>query len=123
MEFVLTEPGLNCYVEALGISADNTRVLFRLLDVDNSGRIDLEEFSEGCLRLQGEAKSIDVHTLIYQIKKFLTKWSDFTKYIDDRFMSLGVVAGADIGEWASMPVSMRGSVDIVTMRPSHWPAS
>merc|ERR1712176_1433885 len=72
MKFFLTQPDLKIYVDALGINAENTRMLFRLLDVDNSGKIDLEEFCDGCLRLQGEAKSMDVHTMIFKVKKFLT---------------------------------------------------
>merc|ERR1740123_163776 len=88
MEYFLTEPGLSCYVDALGISAENTRILFRLVDVDGSGRIDLEEFCEGCLRLQGEAKSTDVHTLIYQVRLFMFKWAEFTEFVEAKLNSL-----------------------------------
>merc|ERR1711920_75703 len=84
MEFFLTEPALKSYVEALGISADNTRMLFRLMDLDGSGKIDLGEFCDGCLRLQGEARSVDVHTMIYQVRQFLLKWSEFTCYVEER---------------------------------------
>merc|ERR1719422_2263162 len=91
MEFFLTEPGLRSYVDALGINAENTRMLFRLIDVDNSGRINLHEFCEGCLRLQGEAKSIDVHSMIYQMKYFLAKWADFTEYVEDKLSILNVL--------------------------------
>lgn len=84
MEYFLTEPALRSYVEALGISAENTRLLFRLMDVDGSGKIDMGEFCEGCLRLQGDAKSVDVHTMIYQVRQFLTKWSEFTGYVEER---------------------------------------
>merc|ERR1712045_884904 len=93
MEFFLTEPNLKSYVDALGISAENTRMLFRLLDADGSGKIDVDEFCDGCLRLQGEAKSMDVHTMIFQVQKFLTKWSEFTAYVEDRFSELDVPAG------------------------------
>merc|ERR1740123_361212 len=93
MEYFLTEPGLSCYVDALGISAENTRILFRLVDVDGSGRIDLAEFCDGCLRLQGEAKSTDVHTLIFQVRQFLVKWADFAEYVEDRFQTLSLVVG------------------------------
>merc|ERR1719330_207991 len=59
MEYFLTEPNLKSYVDALGISAENTRMLFRLMDLDESGKIDMNEFCDGCLRLQGEARSMD----------------------------------------------------------------
>merc|ERR1739838_135877 len=93
MEYFLTEPALNHYVEALGISADNTRMLFSLMDLKGSGRIDMDEFCEGCLRLQGEAKSIDLHLLLYQMRQFLVKWSDFTEYVEERFSTLGILVG------------------------------
>merc|ERR1712039_410669 len=88
MEEFLMEPGLRKYVEALNISAENTRMLFRLLDRDGSKKIDIEEFCEGCLRLQGEAKSFDVHSMIFTIRQFLAKWSEFTTYCEERFNAL-----------------------------------
>merc|ERR1712039_218169 len=88
LEEFLLEPGLRRYVEALNISAENTRMLFRLLDRDGSKKIDIEEFCEGCLRLQGEAKSFDVHSMIYTIRQFLSKWSEFTCYVEERFSIL-----------------------------------
>jgi len=93
MEYFVTEPSLGVYLESLGISADNTRQLFNLLDVDSRGQIGIEQFSTGCQRLQGEAKSMDVHILIYQVKQFLAKWSDFTEYVDQRFAAIGSELG------------------------------
>jgi len=92
MEYFITEPTLGVYLEALGISAESARTLFSLLDTDKSGHIDIEEFSEGCQRIQGEAKSMDIHVLIYQIKQFLTKWNEFTEHADGHFdrMSRGM---------------------------------
>jgi hypothetical protein len=88
LEYFLTDPDLNEYVSALGISVEDSRMLFRLMDPEQVGRIDASEFCEGCLRLQGEAKSIDVHTMIYQVKSFLGKWSEFTMYVEDRLCTL-----------------------------------
>lgn len=96
MEYFLTEPGLSCYVDALGVSAENTRMLFRLVDMDGDGQVSLDEFCEGCLRLQGEAKSTDVHTLIYQVRQFLTKWSDFTEYVEKRFAEMAEAMGSPL---------------------------
>lgn len=84
MEYILSEPALSIYIDAIGINADNTRLLFRLLDADGSGKVDLEEFCSGCLRLQGEARSMDVHEMIYQVKQFMRKWATFARYVEDR---------------------------------------
>merc|ERR1712039_47499 len=65
MDYILTDPSLMSYVDALGISAENTRMLFCLLDTDNSGKVDLHEFCDGCMRISGEAKGIDGPILSY----------------------------------------------------------
>merc|ERR1719461_2421133 len=88
MEAFLTDPRLKVYLCALGITAESTRMLFALVDVDQSGKIDMDEFCEGCLRLQGEAKSTDVHTLIYQVRLFMFKWAEFTEFVEAKLNSL-----------------------------------
>lgn len=98
MEEFLQEPGLKKYVEALGISAEDTRMLFQLLDRDGSDRIDVKEFCEGCNRLRGDAKSFDVHAMIYTNRLFLNRWSDFTGYVAERFdMILPLINVSDCG--------------------------
>merc|ERR1712113_880126 len=46
-----------------GVDVDQFDKLFNLLDTDNSGSIDLDEFTFGCLRLKGEAKCMDIEDL------------------------------------------------------------
>lgn len=65
MEFFLADPSLNLYLESIDIFPNDARSLFRLLDQDASGEVSIEEFCAGCLRLKGEAKSFDIHCLIY----------------------------------------------------------
>merc|ERR1712113_653835 len=75
--------------DALSITTDDARMLFHLLDVDKSGKVDLDEFTQGCLRLQGDARAIDVHMLIFQVKHFLTKWAEFTQHVDAKLQGRG----------------------------------
>jgi len=65
MEFFLSDPSLNLYLESIDIFPNDARSLFRLLDRDGSGEVSIDEFCQGCLRLKGEAKSFDIHCLIY----------------------------------------------------------
>lgn len=65
MEYFLTDPNLNLYLQSIDIFPNDARALFKLLDRDDSGAITIEEFCEGCLRLKGEAKSFDLHCLIF----------------------------------------------------------
>merc|ERR1711862_91901 len=53
----------------MGISTDDAHLLFRLMDADGSGAIDIDEFCDGLFRLKGEAKSYDMHTALYTLKR------------------------------------------------------
>jgi len=57
------------YFQALGIDPQDTERLFHLIDDDGSGEISVDEFLDGCLRLKGSARSIDVHALMYECKR------------------------------------------------------
>lgn len=45
-------------MESLGISTDDVWSLFVLIDADDNGIVDLEEFVNGCMQLHGPAKSL-----------------------------------------------------------------
>jgi len=69
MTAYLADKRVKVYMNVLGINTSEATGLFHLLDIDNRGQIDVNEFIMGCLRLKGEAKSIDVATLMYENKK------------------------------------------------------
>eukprot|EP00929_Paragymnodinium_shiwhaense_P118103 TRINITY_DN897_c0_g2_i1.p1 TRINITY_DN897_c0_g2~~TRINITY_DN897_c0_g2_i1.p1 ORF type:complete len:629 (-),score=92.04 TRINITY_DN897_c0_g2_i1:624-2366(-) len=56
------------YFALLELDATDAWVLFQLLDEDGSGTIEVEEFVDGCLRLKGTARSIDLARLSKEFK-------------------------------------------------------
>jgi len=50
----------------IGIDPQNAWMLFMLLDEDNSGLIDIDEFVAGCLRLRGECQRLDLHMMLHE---------------------------------------------------------
>jgi len=46
--------------QSLDLSARDSWTLFKLLDEEGNGDINLMEFMEGCLRLRGPAKALDI---------------------------------------------------------------
>jgi len=56
----LKDPDVGAYFSKLGVDVDEVEKLFVLLDEDGSGTIEKQEFMFGCLRLKGEAKSLDL---------------------------------------------------------------
>merc|ERR1719343_1139607 len=59
------------YLRTLEIDVSQVRTLFMLLDVDNTGEVDIEEFVGGCLRLRGGATNMDLAVLKYQVEWIL----------------------------------------------------
>merc|ERR1719461_2645830 len=57
------------FFKAIDIDRSEATGLFHLLDLDQGGTVDAEEFLSGCLRLRGPAKALDLAVLISQVKK------------------------------------------------------
>lgn len=65
----MKDPMVGAYFSGLGVDVSQVHRLFTLLDQDRSNRIDKAEFMFGCLRLQGEAKSLDIAILQADIRR------------------------------------------------------
>merc|ERR1712032_240522 len=65
----LRNPEVMAYFASLDLDVSNAHRLFRLLDTNNNNEVGVREFLDGCMRLKGEAKSIDVNMLVYEIKR------------------------------------------------------
>jgi hypothetical protein len=68
LEAHLHEPDVAAYFSALDLDIKRVRKLFTLIDWDRSGGIDREEFTFGCLRLKGAAKSLDLAILDGEVR-------------------------------------------------------
>jgi hypothetical protein len=65
----LEEPACAKEWKAIGVQAEDARYLFKILDLEGKGEVPFEEFMGGCLRLSGQAKSIDVLTVMQEARK------------------------------------------------------
>merc|ERR1712194_28640 len=64
----MQEPEIGAYFSQLGVDSDQVGKLFLLLDRDQSGSLDPEEFMFGCLKLRGAAKNLDVAVLHQELQ-------------------------------------------------------
>jgi len=71
LEELLASKRTQAYFQAVGVHVTKARGLFRLLDTDMSGTVSLEEFAIGCLRLRGDAKTVDLVTLMYENRRVI----------------------------------------------------
>ncbi|CAJ1422505.1 unnamed protein product [Effrenium voratum] len=56
----IDSPEVREYFESLGLDVWDAWSFFKMLDLDDSGAVDMEEFLMGCLRVRGSAKAIDL---------------------------------------------------------------
>lgn len=73
------------YLSTLEIEVDQVRMLLPLLDLDRNGEVDIDEFINGCIRLKGGARSLDVGILQYQIEWLLHNMNLQSAFIEERF--------------------------------------
>jgi len=88
LETVLVQRKSQAYLQSLGINTGDAWTLVKLLDVDNTGNIDLEEFITGCMDLRGEAKAVHVATLAYDQKMAMQMIEDFMESVEQKLALL-----------------------------------
>lgn len=72
----LFDPRVESYFQALGLEPHDAEQLFFHLDRDLSGEVSLDEFLQGCLRLKGEARSIEVYSVMHELKTLTSRFDD-----------------------------------------------
>merc|ERR1711972_241132 len=61
------------YFKSIDVDPSNAYGIFHLLDADGSGSVTFEEFVSGCCKLRGTAKSLDLHILLYEMRRLIDK--------------------------------------------------
>jgi len=79
------------YLASLEIDHTHARHLFDLLDEDGTGELDIEELIEGCLRLKGTAKSVDVALILHKHELLRRRLEDQFKDLRRHFGLMGPV--------------------------------
>ena len=69
-EELFNEPHIKSFFQSLDVETHDAWTLFKLMDTSGNGDLDATEFVEGCMRLKGPARSIDVSLLMQDNKRF-----------------------------------------------------
>lgn len=70
----LDTPQMRAYFKSVDLDVSEAKALFKLLDTGDTGAINVEEFINGCLRLRGTARAIDLATLMSQTTRMHRQW-------------------------------------------------
>jgi len=76
-EIFLGTEGGRTFFEVMGLSTIQATELFRLLDSDGSYTVDITEFSDGCMKVMGEAKNFDIQCIMAENRQMLARWAAF----------------------------------------------
>lgn len=63
----LLEQDMQDYFKEINVDPSEARILFKLLDADESGSVDASEIVDGLLRLHGAARALDLKILHYEV--------------------------------------------------------
>lgn len=67
-EETLREDRVVAYFSAMKLDVSDAHQLFVLLDYNRSGEIDINEFLDGCYKLQGQSRTLDVAIMKYELQ-------------------------------------------------------
>jgi len=84
---VLGNEGVKQCFTSMGLNPWEVEKLFKMIDEDNTGEIQIDDFLGGCLRLRGEARSIDVHAVLREAKKLERRFDENQQSLEDSFIS------------------------------------
>jgi hypothetical protein len=73
--------------QALDLDLWQAHVLFDMLDEDGSGEVGIREFLEGCIRLKGQARSMDLHLAIFQLQQVVGRCTAISRAVHSNRVS------------------------------------
>lgn len=83
LEQHLQDERVKAYFESMELEASDAWAFFKLVDEDMGNTVDVDEFVEGCMRLRGAAKQIDVHLLSTEQRRFQTRYESGMQRLEE----------------------------------------
>jgi len=121
LESTLREADLAAYLNSLGIDAQDVWTLFKLLDKDGSGTVDIDEFISGCSNLKGGAKAVHIAELAYDQRIMILTLERFMDTMEVKFSKLAKsLKEGKFSRLASRPESSLPAA--ATLSPGHGAA-
>jgi hypothetical protein len=70
------------YLATLDLSVSDAKGLFKLVDIQETDSVTIDDFIQGCMRLKGTAKSIDLCTLLYENRRQSRALQKLTRFCE-----------------------------------------
>lgn len=85
------DPALQALLSTLGISQSKAWKLFEIMDEDDNGEINADEFVSTCFKLQGSAQRVDTERIYAGLKRLGSAIEDIGSYLQDILQGLANV--------------------------------
>jgi len=84
----MEHPEIVALFSVLGLDVSDVIGFFEALDVDGSEELEIDEFVMGCMHLRGEAKTVDMVTLMRENKRMMKKIGDGLRRSEELILDL-----------------------------------
>lgn len=84
----LESPWVRAYFSGLEIDPEEAAIIFTLMDTDNNGRLSVNEFIDGTMKLKGGARSVDLLLLMYDNARFSIKLNSLCSLVEDELREI-----------------------------------
>merc|ERR1712150_27211 len=88
LEDLMRSKKVRAHLASLGLQVHEARAVFRLLDIEKSSRVKIDNFVMACMRLKGNAKSVDLATLLREHKRLYSRLSGLIRVVQWEFKQL-----------------------------------
>eukprot|EP00747_Dinoflagellata_sp_TGD_P103288 gnl/TRDRNA2_/TRDRNA2_168913_c0_seq7.p1 gnl/TRDRNA2_/TRDRNA2_168913_c0~~gnl/TRDRNA2_/TRDRNA2_168913_c0_seq7.p1 ORF type:complete len:493 (-),score=69.85 gnl/TRDRNA2_/TRDRNA2_168913_c0_seq7:27-1505(-) len=84
----LTRPELQSMLAEMQLDPRDGDLLFKLLDEDESGEIEAEELVSGCMRLRGQARSLELAAFMHENSRNFKRWREHADLVQKLLKAL-----------------------------------
>merc|ERR1712194_107473 len=117
---LLDDPDVAKRLKSIKFSAEDAKYVFALLDVEENGEVQFEEFLSACLRLKGTAKSLDMLIQLQESRHSKKVLEDMLAGLEDHVVKIsdllqGKLSNALQNETFSLPKQPDTRVEIVDL--------
>lgn len=122
-EHHIQQESAQAYLAAMDIDVNDAWMLFKLLDTDGTNVIEFDEFVDGCLRLRGTAKGVDVAKVIYDHKSMQRKLNKILHMVGERMSDSEARPSTAFSDSERPPISLGDPIphdSSTRRRPSVW---
>ena len=114
---ILNTPTMSHFMTKLELESTDLLSLFKLIDVDDTGHVSLEDFMAGCQRLKGAAKSVDLALVLAHTARLnckvdnLLQLSGQAAEVGSVDWGYGAAGGQRLEQRFATSLSCRGSME------------